>query len=79
MYDFHNPEHASVAQRALDRDRLLAGENPKSAVIEDPVHWSGVYADLIEFKGRLLKLMQDSHYWETRARELGLARPQASR
>ena len=79
MNDFHNPEHASVAQRALDRDRLLAGENPKSAVIGDAVHWSGVYEELIEFKGRLLRLMQDSHYWETRARELGLARPQASR
>jgi len=49
---------ASLAERALDRTRLLEGENPDSLEVEDAVRWTAVYAELIEFKYSLLAQMR---------------------
>jgi|GEM_PF-2796569 len=58
MNEFHNPGHRTLARRALDRNRLLDGENPDSMEAEDAVRWSAIYAELIEFKHALLAQMR---------------------
>jgi hypothetical protein len=60
MNDFHNPGHETLARRALDRTRLLEGENPDSLQVDDAVHWSAVYAEMIGFKQILLAQMRKS-------------------
>ena len=44
-----------VADKAMDPDRLLEGENPSTTHLEDAVHWIQVYEDLLTFKRRLLQ------------------------
>jgi hypothetical protein len=44
-----------VAEKAIDPDRLLEGENPSTTHLEDAVHWIQVYEDLLAFKRRLLQ------------------------
>ena len=58
MNEFHNTAHQTLARRALDRNRLLEGENPDSTSVEDAARWSAVYAELIEFKHSLLAQMR---------------------
>lgn len=60
MNEFHNAGHETLARRALDRNRLLAGEDPESPRVEDAMHWSAVYGELIEFKQTLLGQMRKS-------------------
>ncbi len=43
-----------AAQRAIDPDRLLEGENPETPYLEDATHWVTVYADLLSVKRDLL-------------------------
>jgi hypothetical protein len=50
-----SPERAlDAALDAADPDRLLPGENPKSTSAEDASHWESVYAELVEFKYKML-------------------------
>jgi hypothetical protein len=58
MNEFHNTGHQTLARRALDRNRLLHGENPDSTEIADADRWFGVYGELIEFKVSLLAQMR---------------------
>lgn len=44
-----------VADKAMDPDRLLEGENPSTTHLDDAVHWIQVYEDLLTFKRRLLQ------------------------
>ncbi|GAC1579934.1 MAG: hypothetical protein NVS3B24_14340 [Candidatus Dormibacteria bacterium] len=43
-----------AAQKAGDEDRLMRGENPETAYLEDAEHWAGVYRELLAFKLDLL-------------------------
>ena len=86
MNEFHNPGHETLARRALDRTRLLDGENPDSLEVEDAVHWSAVYAELIEFKQVLLAQMRKSLQQlpveaaaEIRTVDMGIIRSQLER
>ena len=58
MNEFHNPGHRALAGLALDRNRLLDGENLDTTKIEDADHWSAVYGELIQFKYALLAQMR---------------------
>ncbi len=58
MNEFHNPGHKTLARRALDRNRLLEGENLDTMDVEDAVRWSAVYGELIQFKYSLLAEMR---------------------
>lgn len=60
MNRFHNLKHETLALRALDHTRLLDGEDSETQQIEDAVHWSAVYWEMIEFKQRLLAQMRKS-------------------
>jgi len=60
MNQFHNAGHETLARRALDRNRLLEGEDPETPQVEDAVHWSAVYGELIDFKQTLLGQMRKS-------------------
>jgi hypothetical protein len=42
------------ARRSVDADALLEGEDPRSRHPEDVTHWIAAYAELIEYKERLL-------------------------
>ena len=53
MNRFHDLKHETLALRALDHTRLLDGEDSETQQIEDAVHWSAVYWEMIEFKQRL--------------------------
>jgi hypothetical protein len=41
-------------ERAVDRDRLLPGEDPKSQELDDAEHWLRVYEELHRFKEGLI-------------------------
>ena len=43
-----------AAEKAVDTDRLLDGEDPESTVLEDAEHWVAVYEELTSFKGDVL-------------------------
>lgn len=58
MNEFHNPGHETLARRALDRHRLLEGENVDTMDVEDADRWSAVYGELIQFKYSLLAQMR---------------------
>ena len=60
MNQFHNPRHEEIAQRALDDNRLIDGENPESNELEDAVHWGNIYGELIRFKEQLLSQMRSA-------------------
>jgi hypothetical protein len=43
-----------AALRAVDPDRLLEGEDPRTKYVEDAAHWITVYSELVLFKERLV-------------------------
>ena len=49
---------AELARRAIDRDRLLRGEDPNTTQLEDAEHWVRVYGELLEFKERTIGLIE---------------------
>ena len=54
-------EQVELEQRAhdqVDQDRLLEGEDPSTAYIEDAAHWVTVYAEILLFKERLVDAAQ---------------------
>jgi hypothetical protein len=49
-----------LAERSVNPDQLLEGEDLASTSAADAVLWQGVYGELIDFKARLLETMHDS-------------------
>lgn len=47
-------EDERVVRSALDPNRLLPGEDPKSRHLEDVLHWIRVYDELYRFKADLI-------------------------
>jgi hypothetical protein len=47
-------ESSGPIERAIDRDRLLEGEDPASRDPEDALHWVRVYEELYRFKADLV-------------------------
>jgi hypothetical protein len=46
------PEEAG--EKAVDEDRLLEGEDPKTPYLDDATHWVTVYTELLGVKGELV-------------------------
>ena len=49
-----------AADKSVDPERMLPGEDPTATGIEDAVHWVAVYAELVLFKERLVDQAQQS-------------------
>jgi hypothetical protein len=45
---------SDAAEEAVDRDRLLDGEDPATRRLEDATHWVSVYGELLAFKEEVL-------------------------
>jgi hypothetical protein len=43
-----------AAEKAIDQDRLLEGEDPGSPYLDDATHWVSVYSELLAVKRDLL-------------------------
>jgi len=43
-----------AAQKSVDPDRLIEGEDPETRYVEDAAHWITVYSELVLFKERLV-------------------------
>ena len=43
-----------AAQKSVDPDRLIEGEDPGTRYVEDAAHWITVYSELVLFKERLV-------------------------
>jgi hypothetical protein len=52
-------EAADAAQEAVESERLLPGEEEDSVHLDDAVHWTNVYSELLEFKRSLLRVAED--------------------
>ena len=55
------PAHAEAQDAALDAvepARLLEGEDEGTAYVDDAVHWTKVYAELLDFKQSLLTVAE---------------------
>jgi hypothetical protein len=56
------PEAGEAADAALDAvepERLLPGEEADSVHLDDAVHWTKVYSELLDFKRSLLTVAED--------------------
>jgi hypothetical protein len=49
-------EHAALD--AVEPERLLEGEDEHSAYADDALHWTQVYAEILDFKQSLLELAE---------------------
>ena len=47
-------EAQQAAERSVDDDALLEGEDPSSDLVEDAEHWIAVYRELVSYKRTLL-------------------------
>ena len=47
-------EAQQAAERSVDNDALLEGEDPSSDLVEDAEHWISVYRELTAYKRTLL-------------------------
>ncbi len=52
-------EAQRAAEQAVDEDRLLPGEDPQSSYVDDALHWSAVYAELLQGKSAMLAALID--------------------
>jgi len=55
------PDHQEARDAALDAvepERLLEGEDERTAYVDDAVHWIKVYAELLDFKRSLLAVAE---------------------
>jgi hypothetical protein len=52
-------EAASAALEAVEPERLLPGEEEDSVHLDDAVHWTKVYSELLDFKRSLLTVAED--------------------
>ena len=68
------PEDGDAAEKAVDGDRLLRGEDPSSPYLDDAVHWVSVYTELLQGKSAMLaalaERLAEMHEDEAR-REMG--------
>jgi hypothetical protein len=48
-----------AAERAVDENRLLPGEDPDSSYLDDAVHWCAVYTELLQGKSAMLAALSD--------------------
>ena len=48
-----------AAEKAVDSDRLLEGEDPGSTYLEDALHWVRVYSELLGVKRALVGVSED--------------------
>ena len=56
------PAHAEAQKAALDAvepERLLDGEDEDTSYLDDAVHWTKVYMELLDFKRSLLAVAED--------------------
>jgi hypothetical protein len=44
---------------AVDGDRLLDGENPETAFVDDARHWMQVYGELVRFKEDVMSSLHE--------------------
>jgi len=60
-----------AAQKSVDPDRLIDGEDPDTRYVEDAAHWITVYSELVLFKERLVDSATDGlrNMTEAQARE----------
>ena len=47
-------EAEKAAERSVDAEALLEGEDPTSELVEDAEHWISVYQELVAYKQSLL-------------------------
>ncbi len=47
-----------AAQKAVDDDRLLEGEDPKTTYLDDATHWVTVYSELLAVKRDLVGVVE---------------------
>jgi hypothetical protein len=52
-------EAADAALDAVEPERLLPGEEEDSVHLDDAVHWTKVYSELLDFKRSLLTVAED--------------------
>lgn len=55
------PDHQEARDAALDAvepERLLEGEDERTLYVDDAVHWTKVYAELLDFKRSLLAVAE---------------------
>ena len=50
----HHPDHDAALRWAGDEGRLLPGEDPRSAHVEDALHWVKVYVELRRLKAEMI-------------------------
>jgi hypothetical protein len=48
-----------AADRSVDDDRLLEGEDPQTSYLEDATHWVTVYSELLGVKRDLLGVAEE--------------------
>jgi len=83
------PDHQEAREAALDAvepERLLEGEDEHTAYVDDAVHWTKVYAELLDFKRSLMavsahemKSMGDAAESEVKETDLKVLRAEAAR
>jgi hypothetical protein len=49
----------NAALDAVEPERLLPGEDEDSVHLDDAVHWTKVYSELLDFKRSLLRVAED--------------------
>ncbi|MFZ0128668.1 MAG: hypothetical protein WB808_12040 [Candidatus Dormiibacterota bacterium] len=83
------PDHQEAREAALDAVepvRLLEGEDEDTMYVDDAVHWTKVYAELLDFKASLLTVaehrlpsMDDDAESEVRETDLKVLKAEAAR
>jgi hypothetical protein len=83
------PDHLEARDAALDAvepERLLEGEDEHTAYVDDAVHWTKVYTELLDFKRSLLTVaeqelqsMDDDAGSEVKDTDLKVLRAEAAR
>lgn len=83
------PDHQAAQEAALDAvepDRLLKGEDADTRYIDDAVHWTRVYAELLDFERSLLAVaeqrvavMDDDARAEVKETDLKVLKAEAAR
>ncbi len=83
------PDHHEAQAAALDAvepERLLEGEDEHSAYVDDAIHWTKVYGELLDFKRSLLTIaeqrvtsMDDDAGSEVKETDLKVLKAEAAR
>lgn len=83
------PDHNDAQAAALDAvepERLLEGEDEHTAYVDDAIHWTKVYTELLDFKRSLLTVaehrvpaMDDDASSEVKETDLKVLKAEAAR